>query len=113
MRVVPVFQLGSLSSKELFKDVFVRIVNGLDLTLNYFELKNKAVKIPFHEHPVEHLVIVLEGVMKFMFDEQTLVMKKNDCIFVPARKRHTACVIEGPIRALEIYNIANDEYYKR
>lgn len=107
------FQLDSLSSKELHKDVLVRLVHGNELTLNYFELKNETVKIAFHEHPVEHLVVVLEGKMEFMFEEQKLLLKKSDCLFVPAKKRHTARVIDGPVKALEIYPVAEDEYYKR
>lgn len=107
------FQLNSLSSKELYKDVLVRLVHGNELTLNYFELKNEKVKIPFHDHPVEHLVVVLEGAMEFMFENQKLVLKKNGCLFVPAKTRHTANVIEGPVKALEIYPAVEDKYYKR
>ena len=86
------FKLDSLSSKELYKDVLVRLVHGNELTLNYFELKNQDVKIPFHTHPVEHLVVVLEGEMEFMFENQKLILKKKDCLFVPAKTRHTAPV---------------------
>jgi quercetin dioxygenase-like cupin family protein len=107
------FQLDSLSSKELHKDVLVRLVHGNELTLDYFELKNENVEIPFHEHPVEHLVIVLEGEMEFMFEDQKLILKKKDCLFVPAKKRHTGRVIRGPVKALEIYPAAEDEYYTR
>jgi quercetin dioxygenase-like cupin family protein len=107
------FQLDSLSSKELYKDVLVRLIHGNELTLNYFELKNQAVKISFHEHPVEHLVVVLEGKMEFMFEDQKLIMKKKDCLFVPAKTRHTARVINGPVKALEIYPATEDKYYKR
>jgi quercetin dioxygenase-like cupin family protein len=107
------FQLDSLQSKELQKDVLVRLVHGKELTLNYFELKNQDVNIEFHTHPVEHLVVVLEGKMEFMFEDKTLVLKKKDCLFVPAKTRHTAHVIEGPVKALEIYPAAEDEYYKR
>jgi quercetin dioxygenase-like cupin family protein len=107
------FQLDLLSSKELYKDVLVRLVNGKELTLNYFELKNQNVKIPFHDHPVEHLVVVLEGTMEFLFEDKTLVMKKTGCLFVPAKTRHTAHVIDGPVKALEIYPVTEDKYYKR
>ena len=107
------FKLDSLSSKEVYKDVLVRLIHGNELTLNYFELKNQAVKIHFHTHPVEHLVVVLEGEMEFMFEDQKLVLKKKDCLFVPAKTRHTAQVIEGPVKALEIYKVTEDEYYKR
>jgi len=107
------FQLDSLSSKELYKDVLVRLIHGNELTLNYFELKNQAVKIPFHEHPVEHIVVVLEGEMEFIFEDQKIIMKKEDCLFVPAKKRHTARVIYGPVKALEIYPAAEDKYYTR
>jgi mannose-6-phosphate isomerase-like protein (cupin superfamily) len=93
--------------------VLVRLIHGNELTLNYFELKNENVKISFHEHPVEHLVVVLKGEMEFMFEDQKLILKKKDCLFVPAKKRHTARVIHGPVKALEIYIVAEDKYYKR
>ena len=107
------FQLDSLSSKQLYKDVLVRLVNGNELTMKYLKKKNENVNIPLHEHPVEHLVVVLEGAMEFIFKDQKLVVKKKDCLFVPARKRHTARVIEGPVKALEIYLVTEDEYYNR
>jgi len=108
------FQLDSLKSKELYKDVLVRLIHGDELTLDYFELKNENVEIPFHEHPVEHLVVVLEGEMEFMFEDQKVVMKKKDCLFVAAKKRHTGRVIQGPVKALEIYSATEeDKYYKR
>ena len=103
------FQLDSLSSNELYKDVLVRFVHGNEMTLNYFELKNQDVNIPFHTHPVEHLVVVLEGEMEFMFKDKKLILKKNGCLFVPAKTRHTAHVIECPVRALEIFQVTEDE----
>ena len=107
------FQLDSLSSKELYKNVLVSLVDGNDLTLNYFKLKNKNVNIPFHEHPVEHLVVILEGGMEFMFEDKKLIIKKGECLFVPAKTRHTARVIDGPVNALEIYTSTEDDYYTR
>ena len=107
------FELDSLSSKELYKDVLVKLIHGKELTLNYFELKNQDVKIPFHEHPVEHLVVVLEGTMEFMFIDQKLVLKKKECMFVPAKTNHTARAIDEPVKALEIYPVTEDDYYKR
>jgi len=102
-----------MSAKELFKDVIVRLTEGNELTLNYFELKSETVKIPSHEHPVEHLVVVLEGEMEFMFEDQKLLLKKRDSLFVPAKKRHTARVVRAPVKALEIYTNVEDKYYKR
>jgi quercetin dioxygenase-like cupin family protein len=102
-----------LSSKELFKDVLIRLINGDELTLNYFELESEAVAIPFHEHPVEHLVVVLEGEIEFVFKDHKLSLKERDGLFLPARTRHSARVIRAPVRALEIYPIAEDEYYEK
>jgi mannose-6-phosphate isomerase-like protein (cupin superfamily) len=102
------FHLESLSSKELYKDVLIRLVHGNEITLNYFELKTKAVSIPFHEHLAEHLVIVMEGAMAFLFDDKTLILKKKDCLFIPANTRHTARVIEFPVKALELYTVIDD-----
>jgi quercetin dioxygenase-like cupin family protein len=107
------FQLDALSSKELFKNVLVRLVHGNELTLNYFELKSETVKIPFHEHPVEHLVVVLEGTMEFMFEDRNLLLKEREGLFVPAKKQHTARVVQAPVKALEIYPKVEDKYYNR
>ena len=106
------FKLDALSSKELFKDVLVRLVHGNELTLDYFELKSETVKIPFHEHPVEHLVVVLEGEMEFLFEDQKLPLKKKESLFVPAKIRHTARVIQAPVKALEIFTKAEDKHYE-
>ena len=99
------FSLESLLLKETYKNVFVRLAKGKDLKLNYFELKNKEVKIPFHEHPEEHLVIVLEGEIEFIFESKTQILKNKDCLFIPAKKKHTARAIKGSPKALEIYKI--------
>jgi quercetin dioxygenase-like cupin family protein len=104
--------LDSLPSKELYKDVLVRLTHGNDLTLNFFELKNQDVNIPCHIHPVEHLVVVLEGKLEFLFKDQKLVLNKKDCLFVPANIEHTARVIERPVKALEIYSVTEGKYYK-
>ncbi|MCW4015484.1 MAG: cupin domain-containing protein [Candidatus Bathyarchaeota archaeon] len=106
------FQLDSLLHKELYKDVLVRLIHGNELTLNYFELKNQDVHIPFHTHPVEHLVVVLEGKMEFIFEDKKIVMTSKDSMFVPANVRHTAHVLDGPVKALEIYPVTEDTYYK-
>ena len=77
------FQLNSLSSKELYKDVLVRLVHGNALTLNYFELKNQTVKIPFHIHPVEHLVVVLKGTA-LTNEGKALLKQKNQFVLESA-----------------------------
>jgi quercetin dioxygenase-like cupin family protein len=107
------FGLDTLLSKELFKDVLVRLVNGEELTLNYFELMSEDVAIPFHEHPVEHLVVVLEGKVEFLFKSQKLSLDKGDGLFLPARTPHSARAICAPVRALEIYIVAEDPYYEK
>jgi len=107
------FRLDALSSKELFKDVFVRLINGDELTLNYFELESEDVTIPFHEHPVEHLVVVLEGEVEFTFKGHNLSLKERDGLFLPAMTHHSARVIRAPVRALEVYTVAEDEYYEK
>jgi quercetin dioxygenase-like cupin family protein len=107
------FQLDSLLAKEIYDDVLVRIVNGKELTINYFELKTREVNIPKHIHPVEHLVIVMKGKMEFLIEDQKIILKKKDCLFVPAKKRHTAKVINGPVKALEIFILTKDKYYEK
>jgi quercetin dioxygenase-like cupin family protein len=105
------FHLESIPTTELFKDVIIGPVQGNDLTLNYFELKNLDVKIPIHKHPVEHLVIVLEGKMEFIISKEKKILDQKGTMFVPANINHTVRVIEAPVKALEVYRNSKDEYY--
>jgi quercetin dioxygenase-like cupin family protein len=107
------FQLDTLAPIELFEDVDVRLINGDELTLDYFELKNENVTIPFHEHPVEHLVVMLEGEVEFVFKGHRLSLKKRNGLFLPARTGHSARVIRAPVRALEIFTLTKDKYYEK
>lgn len=105
------FQLDHLLGKELFKNVVVRLISGTELTLNYFELKEKAVEIPLHEHPVEHLVIILRGKIEFIINGQKKVLEEREGLFLPAETLHSAAVSKAPVKALEIYTSVKDEYY--
>jgi mannose-6-phosphate isomerase-like protein (cupin superfamily) len=62
---------------------------------------------------VEHLVVVLEGTIEFLFDDFNQTLKQKDFMFIPAKTQHTARVIEGPVKALEIYTRAEDECYNK
>ena len=106
------FKLDRLSSRELFKDVLIRFVNGEELTLNYFQLKSKEVSISLHQHPVEHLVIVLEGEIEFMLENEKISLNEKTGLFIPPNKYHKAKVIRAPVRALEIFINSDDDYYK-
>jgi hypothetical protein len=46
MRFMSKLSLDYFSSKELFKDVLVRLVNGEEVTLNYFKLRSEEVANP-------------------------------------------------------------------
>ena len=107
------FKLDTLTSKELFKDVLIRLVNGNELTLNYFELKSGDVSIPFHKHPVEHFVYVLDGEIEFTYRDKKLILKEKMGFFLQANTVHSARVICAPVRALEIFTIVEDEYYEK
>ena len=107
------FQLDTLASIELFEDVDVRLINGDKFTLNYFDLKSETVKIPFHEHPVEHLVVMLEGELEFIFKGRRLSLKERNGLFLPSGTGHSARVIRAPVRALEIFTLTKDEYYEK
>jgi quercetin dioxygenase-like cupin family protein len=107
------FKLDALTSKELFKDVLIRLVKGNELTLNYFELKSVDVSIPFHKHPVEHFVYVLDGEIEFKYKDKKLIIQEKMGFFLPAKTIHSARVIRAPVRALEIFTVVEDEYYKK
>ena len=113
VRYMQFFKLDTLSSRELFKDVIIRIINGNGLTLNYFELRSKSATVPLHKHPVEHLVVVLEGEIEFIFKDSRLNLKERNGLFLPGKIPHSARVVRAPVRALEIYTITEDKYYQQ
>ena len=105
------FQLESLSKKEFSKDVLVSLISGSEITLNYFELISDKVTISVHEHPVEHLVILLKGEVEFCIEEERSKIKEGEGLFIQARAKHTARGIRYPVKALEIFEKTEDKYY--
>ena len=55
---------------------------------------------------VEHVARTELGMIR---KDELIILKKKDNLFVPAKTRHTARVITGPVKALEIYTATEDE----
>ncbi|RZL06978.1 MAG: cupin domain-containing protein, partial [Rubrivivax sp.] len=58
---------------------------------------------PWHEHPVDETILVIEGRLRFMHAETETICLPGDAIFLPARTRHGSVALqEGAIYVIAL-----------
>ena len=62
--------------------------------MRHFEIKPGGI-IPLHSHHEEHEIFVLEGEAKVLGDEEGLIAKKDDVVYVPSDMPHGYDNTEG------------------
>ncbi|HNR07331.1 MAG TPA: cache domain-containing protein [Saprospiraceae bacterium] len=70
-----------------------QMISGEKGTLARFNAK-KGVGVDRHQHDNEEYVCVLSGVMKFIFDDREVLLKKGDVLIIPANVAHDIEVTE-------------------
>jgi len=56
-------------------------------TMRKYTIKSKG-KIPFHNHPWEHIIYVLKGTCEVLSGDTTTSAKSGDAIFIPEYEKH-------------------------
>ncbi len=74
------------------KDVTVRVLigpqdNAPTMAMRLFEVAPRG-HTPFHMHPFEHEVIVLDGEIAVVTEERTVPLQKGDVLLVEPNEQH-------------------------
>jgi len=106
---MPFFDVGSLPLTELFPGVGSRLFTGEQVMCSFVEMALGDV-VPDHSHPEEQAGYMLEGKLRLRIDGEEKVMGPGDAYLVPANVQHSAEVVEGPMRVLDIFGPPRPDY---
>jgi len=94
---------------ERMSDTITRqMLNGDHTTVARIVLKKGAV-VPRHRHPSEQLTMILEGALRFTFDDREATVRSGEMIFIPANVPHAATALEETID-LDIFGPRREDW---
>ncbi len=76
--------------------------------LNY-NTAEAGASIPAHKHPHEQMGMILEGVMIFTIEKETVALKKGDAFLVPGNVEHSAR-FEVKTTVLDVFSPPREDY---
>ncbi len=71
--------------------------------LTYFELQ-PFCRFEAHRHESEQITLVLEGVLFFEVDEDTVEVKAGEVIAIPSNVRHAVYTREQAVKAIDAWS---------
>ena len=73
-----------------------QMVSGENATVARLLLKRGAV-VPRHFHVSEQFSLILEGKLRFDFDDQEITVNAGEILFIPANVPHSAVALEDTV----------------
>ncbi len=84
---------NEVETDKFSEQVSRQLINGGKGTLARFEVKVGA-SVGRHQHDNEEYVLALSGMMKFVFDDREVLLKKGEVLIIPANVPHFIEVLE-------------------
>jgi quercetin dioxygenase-like cupin family protein len=94
-----------------------QLVVGTNIMVAHVLLKKDAV-VPLHSHHNEQVTYILKGALKFLIDNQEIVVRTGEVLCIPSNMPHEAIALEDT-DDLDIFNpprqdwIDKDDAYLR
>jgi unsaturated pyranuronate lyase len=88
-----------------------QMLSGEQATLARIFLTRGAV-VPRHVHVSEQYSVVLSGALKFIFDDQEVVLRGGEMVFIPSETPHAAEAVEDTLE-LDFFAPRRDDWIRR
>lgn len=85
-----------LAGEQLNHLISRQMINGENATVARLLLKRGAI-VPRHWHISEQYSLILEGRLRFVFDDQEIVVAAGEVLFIPANVPHSAVAVEDTV----------------
>jgi quercetin dioxygenase-like cupin family protein len=108
-KAMPFLRPDERAPKEIFPGVTIRTLWGEQVMLSFVHFEPFAV-VPPHSHPHEQMGVLLEGELEFTIGDETRVLRKGDCWWVPSGVVHSVRNRDKPALALDIFHPIREEY---
>ncbi len=97
------------SRHEIFPGVTIHTAACRKMMLSYVEFEEGAV-VASHQHPHEQVGLLLEGELEFTIGDETRRLHPGDMWTIPGNVAHQAVAVNGPVKALDIFNPIREDY---
>jgi unsaturated pyranuronate lyase len=85
-----------VNTEQLKKGITRQMLNGEHSTLARICLAKGAV-VPRHQHPSEQFSMMESGALKFIFDDQEVVVRAGEILYIPPHVPHAAVALEDTV----------------
>jgi quercetin dioxygenase-like cupin family protein len=99
---IPKEQLGERLARQ--------VIHGAKLTLARIHLAQGAV-VPRHSHENEQITVLLEGLLRFGFDGQQVLIAPGQVMEIPAHAAHTVEALEDSL-ALDVFAPRREDWIR-
>jgi quercetin dioxygenase-like cupin family protein len=93
----------------IFPGVHIYTTACQQMMLSLVEMEPGAV-VEQHSHPHEQMGLMLEGVADFTIGDQTRRVRAGEMWRIPGGVRHKVVAVDGPVRALDVFNPIREDY---
>ena len=65
--------------------------------------------VPMHSHESEQMTYVLQGALKFMIEQEEIVVREGEVLHIPAAARHQAEALDDTLE-LDVFTPAREDW---
>ena len=102
--------IGTIPVEELNPLVTRQVLHGDQITMSRLSLRNGAV-VPRHQHVNEQITTMESGRLRFIFDDQELVVQTGDSLQIPSNVPHRVEALEDSV-ALDLFSPTREDWIR-
>ena len=99
---IPVEELNPLVTRQ--------VLHGDQITMSRLSLRKGAV-VPRHQHVNEQITTMESGRLRFIFDDQELVVQTGDSLQIPSNVPHRVEALEDSV-ALDLFSPTREDWIR-
>ena len=107
---MPFFDLSEQPTHQIFPGVSITTAWGERLMLSIVKFDYADALVPMHQHPHEQMGMGLEGEFELIIDGEKKIIRQGDSYCIPGNTPHSARSVNGPARALDVFNPPREDY---
>ena len=107
-----VYHLQDLSLHRLVQGAESKLLLGEKLMLSFIEIAPHT-HFPRHRHPEEQFMVVLEGEIDEIIEDQIIRLRQGDVCYLPSNLEHGGYTYESPCRAIDIFSPPREDYREK
>ena len=109
--MIEVTSWEKVETERLSNTITRQMLNGAHTTVARIFLAKGAV-VPRHQHVSEQFSLILSGALRFIFDDQELVVGAGQMVFIPSNVPHAAVALEDTVD-LDIFSPRREDWIRK